>query len=71
MSQYRKVLSAVTLNVSRADSTFGNTFHVNPHVADRLYDRYTSALSPGSQCANRRFISVLVDPDLHLSNCKL
>src|SRR5580765_200985 len=33
------------LNMSRADSTFGNTFHVNPHVAERLYDRYTSALS--------------------------
>jgi hypothetical protein len=31
--------------MSRADSTFGNTFHVNPHVAKRLYDRYTSALS--------------------------
>ena len=45
MSQYRKVLSSVTLNMSRADSTFGNTFHVNPHVAERLYDRYTSALS--------------------------
>jgi hypothetical protein len=30
---------------SRAVSTFGNTFHVNPDVADRLYYRYTSALS--------------------------
>ena len=29
----------------RAVSTFGNTFHVNPDVADRLYYRYTSALS--------------------------
>ena len=45
MSQYRKVLSSVTLNMSRAYSTFGNTFHVNPHVAERLYERYTSALS--------------------------
>jgi len=35
----------VTLNTSRADSTFGNTFHVNPRVAEQLYDRYTSALS--------------------------
>ena len=31
--------------MTRADSTFGNTFHVNPHVAERLYDRYTAALS--------------------------
>ena len=31
--------------MSRADSTFGNTFHVNPHVGEQLYDRYTSALS--------------------------
>ena len=27
------------------DSTLNNTFHVNPHVAERLYDRYTSALT--------------------------
>jgi hypothetical protein len=32
-------------NVSRSYSTLGNTFHVNPHVAERLYDRYISALS--------------------------
>src|SRR6267143_5821937 len=32
-------------NVTRAHSPFGNTFHVNPHVAEQLYDRYTSALS--------------------------
>jgi hypothetical protein len=32
-------------NVSRVYSTFANTFHVNPHVAEQLYDRYTSALS--------------------------
>ena len=31
--------------MTRADSTFDNTFHVNPHVAERLYDRYTAALS--------------------------
>ncbi len=29
---------------SRVHST-DNTFHVNPHVAERLYDRYTAALS--------------------------
>ena len=33
------------LNMSRAYNPFGNTFHVNPYVAERLYDRYTSALS--------------------------
>jgi hypothetical protein len=43
--QYRKVLQTVTLNMNRAASTLGNTFHVNPRVAERLYDRYTSALS--------------------------
>ena len=32
-------------NVSRSYRTPGNTFHVNPHVAERLYDRYISALS--------------------------
>ena len=35
----------MNLNISRAASALGNTFHVNPHVAERLYDRYTSALS--------------------------
>ena len=30
---------------SRAYSSFGNTFNVNPHVAERLYERYTAALS--------------------------
>jgi len=34
-------------NMSRADSTLSNTFHVNPNVAEQLYDRYTSALSRG------------------------
>jgi len=34
-------------NVSQAHSPFGNTFHVNPNVAEQLYDRYTSALSRG------------------------
>jgi hypothetical protein len=29
----------------RAYTTLGNTFHVNPHIAERLYDRYISALS--------------------------
>lgn len=35
----------MNLNISRTASTLGNTFHVNPHVAEQLYDRYTSALS--------------------------
>src|SRR5258705_4156425 len=35
----------MTLIMSRAYHPFGNTFHVNPYVAERLYDRYTSALS--------------------------
>src|ERR1700738_4349541 len=30
---------------SRASSTLADTFHVNPHVAERLYDRYTAAIS--------------------------
>jgi len=32
-------------NVSWVYSTFANTFHVNPQVAERLHDRYISALS--------------------------
>ena len=34
----------MNLNISRTASTLGNTFHVSPHVAEQLYDRYTSAL---------------------------
>ena len=48
--------------MSRADSTFGNTFHVNPHVAKRLYDRYTSALSQVRNAASKDSSSSLPSP---------
>ena len=48
--------------MSRADNPFGNTFHVNPHVAKRLYDRYTSALSQVHNAATKDSSSPIPSP---------
>ena len=52
----------VNPNMSRTDSTLSNTFHVNPHVAERLYDRYTSALSQVPNAATKDSSSSLPSP---------
>src|SRR5258705_4792610 len=49
-------------NMSRADSTLSNMFHVNPNVAEQLYDRYTSALSRGHDASTDESSQYLPSP---------
>jgi Probable sensor domain DACNV len=55
---------------SRAYNTVRNTFHVNPHVAERLYDRYISALSQIHNEPNEHSSPYLASPvtSLHLQS---
>lgn len=45
-----------------AYTTLGNTFHVNPHVAEQLYDRYISAQSQVHDAPNEHSSTYLPSP---------